>query len=121
MPEASVADVMEVISTSLSDPEITDSIEVAAELNAEYHDVANQTTTQTKNIERWAAVVNIRQFKEPAVEAESIGRASSDYEGSELQRAKTQLAQWIRRAGGDTDMASTVIRDSSRHVTSTDL
>lgn len=121
MPTATVSDVKEVIETNLSDSDINDSLAVAEELNDEYNDTSSQTTVQTKNIERWAAVVNIRQYKERGVEKDSVGDYSATYEGDELDRAKSQLLNWLRRAGGDTSMANVGIRDSSRHTTKTDI
>jgi len=122
MPTASISDVTNVISTSLdtnSGGPIDNSLTYAQELNQEFNDESNQTTTQTKNIERWAAIVNIRQHKERSVSQDSVGGASSTFEGDELGRALANLRTWLRRAGGDLDMLDafdTTIRDSSRRV-----
>jgi len=118
MPTAAVSDVKKVISTDLDNSDITDSLENAEEWNSEANTPANQSTTQTKNIEKWAAIVEIRQHKERSVSEDSVGGASSVFEGDELQRAKSELAKWLSLAGEDPTGASSILRDSDRHVTS---
>lgn len=119
MPTATVSDVKEVISTGLDDPDISDSLSYAESWNQRENSPGQQSTAETRDIERWAAILNIRQFKERSVEEDSVGGASSVFEGDELQRAKAQLAQALSAAGEDPTGASSVLRDSSRHVTST--
>lgn len=127
MPTATASDVTNVITTDLdtsSGGPIDDSLDYAQELNQEYNDESNQTTVQTKNIERWAAVLNIKLYKERSVERDSVGDSSMAYEGDELSRARSQLRSWLERAGGDLammDAFDTVVRDSSRHTTKTDI
>jgi hypothetical protein len=123
MPTATVSDVKSVINTGLSDSEINESLKYAQELNQEYNDESAQSSVQTKNIERWGAVVNIRQYKERMVTQESTGGSSASYEGNDLQHARTQLRQWVDRAGGDPAMVDHmlgVVRDSNRHVAQTE-
>lgn len=120
---ASPSDVKSVINTGLSDSDIQESLDYAQELNQEYNDESNQSSVQTKNIERWGAIVNIRQYKERMVTQESTGGSSASYEGNDLQHARTQLRQWLDRAGGDPAMVDHmlgVVRDSNRHVAQTD-
>ena len=117
MPTATVSDVTDVIATSLSDSDIQASIDYAAERNADAYDTSNQSTVQTKNIERWLAVINIRESKDPAVEEDSVGDSATVYAGDELAHARSQLSQWEP----GTTLSSTVVRDTNRHVTSTDM
>lgn len=119
MPTATVDDVKDPISTGLDDPEIASALEEATDLNQEYNDESNQSTRQTRKIEKWAAILYIRQFKERSVSEDSVGGASSVFEGDELATARAQLRSWLNRAGGDTAMLAafdTVRRDSSRTV-----
>lgn len=112
MATAVVDDVKDVINTNLADSDITNSIEYAQELNELYYDPSSQDTVVTKNIERWGAIVNIRQNKERSVEEDSVGDASAVYEGDELQWAKAQLSKW--EPGNK--LASSLITDSSRYT-----
>ena len=119
MPTATIDDVKEVISTNLAEPDITDSLTYAEEWNESANTPGSQTTSETKNIERWAAVLNIRQHKERSVEEDAGGDSSATYEGDELQRAKSELANWLNIAGEDPTNASSLLRDSNRYVGST--
>jgi hypothetical protein len=110
MAEATVSDIKEVITTGLSDSDITDSINYAQELNELFYDTTNQTTTETKNIERWGAIINIRQHKERSVEEDSAGDSSATYEGSELKMAKAELSRW--EPGNQ--IATSLIQDTNR-------
>ena len=120
MATATVSDVKQVIDTNLSDSEITESIDYASEWNTGENNPSNQSSTQTKWIETWKAVENIREYKEQMPESESGGGFSATYEGSDLEKARTELAKWLRIAGEDPLSGSNVIRDSGRYVTSTD-
>lgn len=119
MPTADVDDVKQVISTNLSDSAINDSLAWAETWNNRVNTPAQQSTAETTDIERWAAVVNIRQFKERSVSQDSVGGASSTFEGDELAEAKSQLAQALSDAGEDPLVVSSMIVDSNRHVSST--
>lgn len=116
MPTASKSDVKEVINTNLSDSDIDDSLAYAEGWNDSANSPSNQSTTETKNIERWAAVINIRQYKERSVEEDSVGGASSVFEGDELEKAKAELAKWLSLAGEDPTGASSILQDSNRHI-----
>lgn len=121
MPTATSDDVEDEISTSLSSVEITKSIQSAADLNEEFNTPTNQSTIQTRKIEVWGAIINIRQFKERSVSEDSIGGASSTFEGDELAAAKAQLASWLDAAGEDDAMLralETTRTDTNRYVTS---
>lgn len=124
--EATISDFTDRFSTNL-DPSsggpIDDALTYAQELNQEYNSEANQTATQTKNIELYAALIHIRTNWERSVESESGGGFSATYEADELAQARSQLRQWIQRAGGDTSMADAlggVIRDTQRNIATTD-
>lgn len=120
--QATVSDVTDLISTGLdpaSGGPIDTALEYAKELNQAYNDESDQTAIQTKNIERWGAIVHIRQHFERSVSRDSVGGASSTFEGDELATAKAQLRSWLLQAGGDTEMVNafdTVSRDSDRNV-----
>lgn len=118
MSTATPADVKQVISTNLSDSQIQDSLDWAADWNSRTNSPSAQTTTQTKDIERWAAIVNIRQFKERSVSEDSVGGASSTFEGDEIERARNQLAQALSDAGENPLATSSILRDANRHVSS---
>lgn len=116
MPTATADDVTDEISTDLSNEEITESLERAQEWNEAQNTPANQSTTETKNIEIYRAIINIRQHKERSVSEDSIGSSSLSYEGDELGRAKSKLAEWLSIAGENPMAASSLLRDTNRHI-----
>lgn len=116
MPTATVADVKEIIDTALSDADINDALDYAQERNEDVNDVSNQTTTTTKNIERFLAAVHIRETKEPAILQDSVGGSSISYESREIKWLRSQLNEWDPSG----TLARKGIRDTNRHVTSTD-
>lgn len=115
MPTATIDDVQSVINTNLSDSDITDSLDYAEEWNSSANTPSQQSTTETKNIERWAAVINIRQHKERGVEEDATADSSAVYEGDELARAQSELSHWLGVAGENPLQASTLLRDSGRY------
>lgn len=123
--EATISDFTDRFNTQLdtsSGGPIDDALTYADELNQEYNSLSSQTATQTKNIELYAALIHIRTNWERSVETESGGGHSATYEANELAQARSQLRQWLNRAGGDPAMADAlggVIRDSDRYVTHT--
>lgn len=116
MPTADVSDVKQVIATSLSDSDIQDSLDWAADWNTRTNNPGQQSTAETTDIERWAAVVNIRQFKERSVSEDSVGGSSSVFEGDELELARKQLAGALSDAGENPLKASNLVTDSNRHI-----
>jgi hypothetical protein len=122
--QATISDFTNRFSTNLdtsSGGPIDNALTYAKELNQEFNSEANQTDTQTKNIELYTAYIHVRQHLERSVEEDSVGGASSVFEGDELATAKSSLRSWLNRAGGDTSMVdalSTTQTDSSRYVTS---
>lgn len=112
MSTATISDVTSVIDTNLSDSDIQDSLDYAEELNELYYSPESQDTVVTKNIERWAAILNIRQHKERSVEEDAVGDASAVYEGNEIERAKSELSKW--EPGNN--IASSLIQDSNRYT-----
>lgn len=118
MSTANPDDVRDEITTKLEDPDIQDSLDRAQEWNEAANSPSNQSTTETRNIELYWAIINIRQHKEPAVEEDDIGGSAMVYEGGELERAKSELAKWLSIAGEDPTAASSLLRDSNRYTTS---
>lgn len=122
--QATVDDFTDRFSTNLdtsSGGPVDNALTYADELNQEYNSLSSQSATQTKNIELYTAYIHIRQHLERSVEEDSVGGASSVFEGDELATAKNSLRSWLNRAGGDTamvDALSTTQTDSSRYVTS---
>lgn len=123
--EATISDFTDRFNTNLdtsSGGPIDDALSYADELNQEFNTLSDQTATQTKNIELYAAAVHIRTNWERSVEQESGGGFSATYEGDELADAKQQLRAWLNQAGGDPAMADLlggVVRDTSRTVDQT--
>lgn len=115
MSEATPDDVSQVLTTNLDDPEIQDSIDYAEELNELYNNVDSQSTVETKNIERWGAIVNILEYKERAVSSDQAGDSMLTYQGNPLDRAKSELSKWDPSG----EMSSGMITDSNRYTGST--
>ena len=114
-PTATVSDVDEVYTSDLDDSDITDSLNYAEELNELYNDPSAQDTVETKNIERWGAILNILEYKERPVRDDQAGDSRLAYQGDPLERAKSELSKWDPSG----QMASGLIKDSNRYTGST--
>lgn len=112
------SDVTGVIDTDLSNSEIDNFLDDAEfEAKQAISDYSNALTqTERQQLEKYLAALHIREWYDRAFESASRESASISYEGpslSALQRAVDQ-----RDPSGT--LASTVLRDTSRHVTQTD-
>lgn len=113
--EATAAEVQALIETDLTTSEIESYLDDAHFDNQQANDTSSMTTAEKAQLEKHLAALKIVQSKDPAVSRESVADASFTYDGSTVQWLRGEVAK--RDPSGT--LASSVVRDSDRHVTST--
>lgn len=114
MSTATPSDVRDVIDTGLSDSDIQPYLDDATALIDATVDTALSTTEQT-HLEKYLAALDIRLSKDRAISEDEIGDSAFTYDGSEIQWLRSKVSQWDPSG----QLASTVVRDTNRHVAST--
>ena len=115
MPEATPSNVRSVIATDLSDTQIQAKLDEAAYDNRQANDVGRMDTEQIRYLEQYLAALKIRATLDRPIASAERQSASVEYEGMSL----AELRKAVRRYDPSGTLASTVLRDGDRHVTST--
>lgn len=112
MATATVSDVREVVDTDLSDSDISNALSYAQERNEDVNNAGSQSSTTTKNIERFLAAIHIREALEPSILEDSVGDSSLEYESREIQWLRSQLNEW----DPSNTLAKQILRDTDRYT-----
>lgn len=112
MPTATTDDVREILDTDLENSDISNALSYAQERNEDVNDVGSQSTTTTKNIERFLAAIHIREALEPSILEDSVGDSQLKYESREIEWLRSQLNEW----DPSKTLAKQILRDTNRYT-----